>query len=103
MALVSGQGFVVPGKKSLGLLCHKAKYYSVSRADRAVQFGRNPDMFVRAIERLVHEHPCLLKLLDMSEEEKTMSSGRNKVVKEVVLKHIISQITLVFFSCQAYF
>ena len=83
MALVSGQGFVVPGKKSLGLLCHRAKYYTVSRCDRGVQFGRNPDMFVRAIERLVHQYPCLLKLLGLTESDEKFNRSSNQVVKEV--------------------
>ena len=79
---LANTGFVVPGKRSLGLLCHKNRYYSVSSPDRAVQFGRNPDLFTRAIETLVHQSPCLLKLLDMAQEEKIKESARNKVGKE---------------------
>ena len=42
-------------------------------------------MFVVAIERLVHQYPCLLKLLNMTEEENRRERGRSKVGKEVLM------------------
>ena len=63
----------------------KGKYYTVSSPERASQFGRNPEMFVVAIERLVHQYPCLLKLLNMTEEENRRERGRSKVGKEVCI------------------
>ena len=38
-----------------------------------------------AIERLVHQYPCLLKLLNMTEEENRRERGRSKVGKEVCI------------------
>ena len=69
VALVSGQGFVLPGNPQLGVLKHEGKYYAASNADRVSQFGKNPDLFIVAIKKLVKETPCLLKLLNVMEEE----------------------------------
>ena len=63
VALVSGQGFVVPGNRRIGYLRYRGKYYSCSHCDRAEQFGRNPDMFLSAINSIANDNPCLLKLL----------------------------------------
>ena len=63
----------------------------MSSPERASQFGRNPEMFVVAIERLVHQYPCLLKLLNMTEEENRRERGRSKVGKEVLMQ--ISMLT----------
>jgi len=65
VALVSGQGFVLPGNRRIGYLGHDGKFYSPSTVDRAEQFGRNPTMFLRAIKKLTSENPCLLSLLDI--------------------------------------
>ena len=65
----SGQGFVVPGNNKLGYLFYKERYYSTSTVDRAEQFGRNPDLFIVAIKKLIRDSPCLLKLLNVTDEE----------------------------------
>ena len=65
----SGQGFVLPGNNKLGYLFYKERYYAISTVDRAEQFGRNPDMFIVAIKKLIKDSPCLLKLLNVTDEE----------------------------------
>ena len=72
VALVSGQGFVLPGNRRIGYLKYAGNYYSPSTVERAEQFGRSPDMFLSAIEKITSENPCLLKLLDieMTEDQK---------------------------------
>ena len=37
VALVSGQGFVLPGNRRIGYLGHNGKFYSPSTVDRAEQ------------------------------------------------------------------
>ena len=37
VALVSGQGFVLPGNRRIGYLGHDGKFYSPSTVDRAEQ------------------------------------------------------------------
>lgn len=72
VALVSGQGFALPGNRRIGYLKFENKYYSPSTVDRAEQFGRNPMMFLSAITRLTTENPCLVSLLNIesgSEQE----------------------------------
>ena len=67
--IFSGQGFVIPGNNKLGYLLYKERYYSISTVDRAEQFGRNPDLFIVAIKKLIRDSPCLLKLLNVTDEE----------------------------------
>ena len=65
----SGQGFVIPGNNKIGYLFYKERYYSTSTVDRAEQFGRNPDLFIIAMKKLIRDSPCLLKLLNVTDEE----------------------------------
>ena len=67
VALVSGQGFVLPGNLRLGVLSYGERLYSCSSTDRARQFQENPAMFVSAIVRLVRELPVLEELLNAEE------------------------------------
>ena len=67
--IFSGQGFVLQGNNQLGYLFYKERYYSISTVDRAEQFGRNPDLFIVAIKKLIKDSPCLLKLLNVTDEE----------------------------------
>ena len=79
----SGQGFVLPGNNKLGYLFYKERYYSISTVDRAEQFGRNPDLFIVAIKKLIKDSPCLLKLLNVTDEEaeEEESPSKNRFIR----------------------
>ena len=76
VALVSGQGFILPGNRRIGFLRFEGKFFSPSTVDRAEQFGRNPRLFLRAIKKLSGENPCLLSLLDIQRDDEESEVNR---------------------------
>ena len=93
--IFSGQGFVLPGNNKLGYLFYKDRYYSISTVDRAEQFGRNPDLFIVAIKKLIKDSPCLLKLLNVTDEEAEEEESPSKIIsftcatKRLILENLI--------------
>ena len=84
----SGQGFVIPGNNKLGYLFYKDRYYSTSTVTRAEQFGRNPDLFIVAIKKLIRDSPCLLKLLNVTDEEIEEEESPSKLNVYIYLAYI---------------
>ena len=87
--ILSGQGFVLPGNNKLGYLFYKDRYYSISTVDRAEQFGRNPDLFIVAIKKLIKDSPCLLKLLNVTDEEAEEEESPSKIIFIICATKII--------------
>ena len=82
----SGQGFVIPGNNKIGYLFYKERYYSTSTVDRAEQFGRNPDLFIIAMKKLIRDSPCLLKLLNVTDEEAEEEEFPSKLENDKMAK-----------------
>lgn len=76
VALVSGQGFVLPGNSKLGLLGYQGKLYSCSTWDRYEQFGKNPAFFTSTISKLINDNFYLKNLLDPKDEMKLQAVGK---------------------------
>jgi hypothetical protein len=68
VALLSGAGFLLAGSPRLGTLRWKGKLYTCSTADRAEQFGADPDLFLAGVAGLVARRPVLGPLLRWQKE-----------------------------------
>ena len=67
----------MPGNNKLGTLRWKGKLYVCSTADRAEQFGSEPDLFIQGVRGLVHRHSVLEHLL-IAEEEQVLVKEEDK-------------------------
>ena len=70
-------GFLLPGNNKLGTLRWKGKLYICSTADRAEQFGSEPDLFIQGVRGLVHRHSVMEQLL-IAEEDQVLSQEEDK-------------------------
>ncbi len=87
LALVNGRGLLLPGDGRLGLLRLGNNLYAFSSAERLEQFGRKPEVFLAALQRLLFEYPSLERLLNVAAESSRKPSTKNTVFKRLTVHY----------------
>ncbi|TRY63607.1 hypothetical protein TCAL_00433 [Tigriopus californicus] len=71
VALAISNGMLMPANPNLGLIQYQGKYYEFSSVQRAQQFGRNPDVVMEAVHRILTNFPLLQKLFGPTSPSQT--------------------------------